>query len=104
MTGSGDDAVVTFARKLKTSYRAVAGGAAAAKKVSKSFKLKPVVKAVPEAGTATFKLKLSKKAEKGAKKALENDGKAKAKITAGIADAAGNLTSLKRTVKLKLKR
>ena len=83
--------------KITTSYNAAAV-------VKKSFKLKKKTKAIPAGGKATFRVKLSKKARKAVKKALTNGGKARAPLRIVVKDLAGNAKTVKKTLKLKLKR
>ena len=49
-------------------------------------------------------MKLSKKARKAVKKALTNGGKARAPFRIVVKDLAGNAKTVKKTLKLKLKR
>jgi hypothetical protein len=50
--------------------------------------------------TTTLKLKLSKKERKEARKALDNGKNVQAKVTVKATDAAGNVATAKRTIRL----
>ena len=68
---------------------------------SKSLKLRPVTKQLADGRTATLKLTLKPKALTAIRRALEARKRPAAKVTVTATDAAGNLTTKSRTIKLK---
>jgi hypothetical protein len=76
-------------------------GALSVPNASKVFKLKSVSVTATAGKTVTVKVKLPKKALKAAKKALKRHKKVKASLTIAARDAAGNVKTEKRSVKLK---
>jgi hypothetical protein len=81
---------------------ASASGGVAVSEASKIYRLKAIKNRFVARGTkATLKLKVPKKAQKAIKKALSRGSKVKAKVKLTARDGAGNLTTRKRTVKLK---
>jgi 6-phosphogluconolactonase (cycloisomerase 2 family) len=67
----------------------------------RSYKLKRDARDLEAGVPETLRLKLPRKARRAAEKALDDDGKAKAKLTARATDAAGNAARAKRKVKLR---
>ena len=81
---------------------ASASGTVSVPAASKLYRLKAVKNRFVARGTkATLKLKVPKKALKAIKRALRAGRKVKAKLKLNARDGAGNLTTGKRTVKLK---
>jgi hypothetical protein len=81
---------------------ASASGTVAVPGASKVYRLKSIANRFVASGTkATLKLKVPKAALKAIKRALRGRKKVKASIKLTARDAAGNLTTGKRTVKLK---
>jgi hypothetical protein len=77
-----------------------ASGEGKLKKVKKD-KVKPASADLGPGETATLKLKLTKKTRKRAAKALDQGKKVQAKVTVVATDAADNLETAKRTIRLK---
>ena len=68
---------------------------------AKGFKLTPVTKQIPAGSKATLKLKLKRSALTAIGRALKAGKKVSAKVTVTSKDAAGNVTTKRRTIKLK---
>jgi hypothetical protein len=68
---------------------------------AKVFKLTPVTKLLPMGGKATLKLKLKRRALAAIGRALKAGKSVSAKVTATARDTAGNVTTKRRTIKLK---
>ncbi len=67
---------------------------------SRTFKLGKASKSIGAGAKSTLKLKIPKKGQKAAAKAIKGGATVKAKITVKATDAGGNVTQAKRTVKL----
>ncbi len=81
---------------------ATASGTVAVPGASKVYRLKAIANRFVAAGTkATLKLTVPRAALKAVKRALRGGKKVKASIKLAARDGAGNLTTGKRTVKLK---
>ena len=81
---------------------ASASGSVSVPAASKTYRLKAIKNRFVARGTkATLKLKVPKKALKAIKRALRGRKKVKASIKLTARDGAGNVTTGKRTVKLK---
>lgn len=68
---------------------------------SRVFKLKSATKSVTAGRKAKFKLRLSRKGLRAAKRSLRRGKRVRAKTTVAISDAAGNIGTAKRTVRAK---
>jgi RTX calcium-binding nonapeptide repeat (4 copies) len=69
---------------------------------SKRFKLRSATKQIAKGGKATLRLKLRKKALMAIRRALMSGKKLNAKVTVTAEDTAGNVTSRRRTIRVKL--
>ena len=78
-----------------------AKGTVSVPRVAKVFRFPPVTKQVAKGRTATLKLKLTRSALRAIGRALKAGQKLSAKVTVTAKDAAGNLTTKRRTVKFK---
>jgi hypothetical protein len=68
---------------------------------AKVFKLKPVTKQIPAGGKVTLKLRISKRALRAIGRALRHHKKVNAQVTVSAKDAARNVTTTQRTIRLK---
>jgi hypothetical protein len=68
---------------------------------AKTFKLEPATKLIPQAGKATLKLKLGKRALAAITRALKAGKRVSAHVTVTARDTAANVTTQRRTIKLK---
>ena len=71
--------------------------------VRKTFRLKQVSQPIAAGQSATFRLRLSARVRRQVTRALRRRGSANVRVTAVLADAAGNTTVLRRTVRLRLR-
>ena len=92
--------VVVFVSCPIEPCTATAGGKVVVRGSSKRYKLKPAVTQIATADKVKLKLRLRKTALKAIRRALERGKKVSAKVTVSAADAAGNLTTTQRTIKL----
>jgi hypothetical protein len=78
-----------------------ASGKVAIRGSTRSYRLKGVVARFTASGdTATLKLEMSRKALRAVRQALDRDRKARAELKLSLRDAAGNITTGRRTIKL----
>jgi hypothetical protein len=76
-------------------------GKVAVRGSAKVFKLTPVTKQVSRGAKATLKLKLKRRALVAIGRALQAGKKLSAKVTVSAKDAAGNVSTKRRTIRLK---
>ena len=85
----------TEASTVRATGKVVVQGSA------KAFKLTPITKQVSKGAKPTLKLKLKKSALTAIGRALRAGKKLSAMVTVTAEDAAGNVTTKRRTIKLK---
>ena len=88
--------------KCDEKSTATATGNLSVPKTSKVYRLKEVSQAVEAGDKTTLKLKLSRAARKAARKALEDGADLTVKVKVVAEDAAGNKTTKRRAIDLKL--
>jgi hypothetical protein len=82
---------------------AIATGTLSVPKLAKVYRLKRARRSIRAGGKVRLKLKLSKKARRAAKQALKRGKRVRAKLKVTVEGAAGNKTSKRRTIRLKLR-
>ena len=80
---------------------ATAKGKVSIRRSAKVFRLTPVTKQVAKGGKATLKLKLKRGALRAIGRALKKGKRVSAKVAVTAKDAAGNVTTKRRTIRLK---
>jgi hypothetical protein len=93
--------VIVVVRAPAEPFTVTAKGKVAVRGSAKVFKLTPVTKQVSTGAKATLKLKLKRSALAAIARALRAGKKLSAKVTVRAEDAAGNVTTKPRTVRLK---
>jgi lysophospholipase L1-like esterase len=78
-----------------------AKGKVSIRRSAKVFRLTPVTKQIAKRGKATLKLKLKRRALRAIGRALKKGKSVSAKVTVTAKDAAGNVITKRRTIKLK---
>jgi hypothetical protein len=68
---------------------------------AKVFKLKPITKQIPAGGKVTLELRISKRALRAIGRALRHHKNVNAQVTVSAKDAARNVTTKQRTIRLK---
>ena len=81
--------------------KATGKGRVSVRRSAKVFKLTPVTKQISKGGKATLKLKLKRNALRAITRALKKGKRVGAKVTVTAKDAAGNITTKRRTIRLR---
>jgi hypothetical protein len=80
---------------------ATAKGKVSIRRSAKVFKLTPVTRQIAKDGKATLKLKLKRRALKAIARARRAGKRVSAELTVTARDAAGNVTTKRRAIRLK---
>lgn len=93
--------MLVVARCGAEACTATAKGSVAVPGAARVFKFTPVTEQISTGGKATLKLRLKRKALRAIRRALKAGEKLRAKVTVTAKDAAGNVTTTRRTIRLK---